>query len=199
MPAPARAPLSRPPGAPAYYLARPATLSGGYHPTGSIEFKLYPAPGCTGTPAAAETVTGNGTYTTPAGTAPAQAGSNSWTATHTGNAVNTPAATARHNRPGKATTNGWCEMRATRQPAVTQPSVPDAWCEALFASALQPSHAPTPGMVAEAITCTVRRLGIGGCAGLMAQEFGDHPDAAAERMRWVRQLAACAAARPRAA
>jgi hypothetical protein len=24
----------------------------------------------------------------------------------------------------------------------------------------------------------------------MAQEFGDHPQAAAERMRWVRQLAA---------
>jgi len=24
----------------------------------------------------------------------------------------------------------------------------------------------------------------------MAQEFGDHPDAAAERMRWARQLAA---------
>jgi hypothetical protein len=28
----------------------------------------------------------------------------------------------------------------------------------------------------------------------MAQEFGDHPQAAAERMRWVRQLAAEAAA-----
>jgi len=28
----------------------------------------------------------------------------------------------------------------------------------------------------------------------MAQEFGDHPQAAAERMRWVRQLAAAAAA-----
>jgi hypothetical protein len=32
----------------------------------------------------------------------------------------------------------------------------------------------------------------------MAQEFGDHPEAAAERMRWVRQLAsgASASARP---
>jgi hypothetical protein len=28
-----------------------------------------------------------------------------------------------------------------------------------------------------------------GCAGRMAQEFGDHPDAAASRMRRVRQLA----------
>jgi len=30
----------------------------------------------------------------------------------------------------------------------------------------------------------------GGCASWMAQEFGDHPDAAAARMRWVRQLIA---------
>ena len=34
----------------------------------------------------------------------------------------------------------------------------------------------------------MRRFGIGGCAGLMAQEFGDHPEAAAARMRWVRQV-----------
>jgi hypothetical protein len=36
----------------------------------------------------------------------------------------------------------------------------------------------------------VRRFGIDGCASRMAQEFGDHPDPAAERMRWIRQLAA---------
>jgi hypothetical protein len=29
-----------------------------------------------------------------------------------------------------------------------------------------------------------------GCVARMAQEFGDHPDAAATRMRWARQLAA---------
>jgi len=60
--------------------------------------------------------------------------------------------------------------------------------EALFASALQPPDAPSAGMIAEAITCTLRRFGTGGCAGRMAQEYGDHPDAAAERMRWVRRL-----------
>jgi len=27
-----------------------------------------------------------------------------------------------------------------------------------------------------------------GCTGRMAQEFGDHPEAAAERMRWVRSM-----------
>jgi hypothetical protein len=63
------------------------------------------------------------------------------------------------------------------------------WCEALFASALQPSDSPTAEMVAEAISSTVRQFGVRGCAGRMAQEFGDHPDAAASRMRWVRQLA----------
>jgi len=61
-------------------------------------------------------------------------------------------------------------------------------CEALFASALQRSDAPTPELVAETITRTVLQFGTRGCAGRMAQEFGDHPEAAAERMRWVRQL-----------
>jgi hypothetical protein len=90
-------------------------------------------------------------------------------------------------------------MPATIQLAVTRLNVNDARCEALFASALQPSDAPTADMVAEAITCTVQRLGVSGCVGQMAQEFGDHPDAAAERMRWARQLGARAAARPQAA
>ena len=71
----------------------------------------------------------------------------------------------------------------------------EARSEALFASGLQPSDAPTAGMVAAAMTSAVRQFGIGGCAGRMAQEFGDHPDAAARRMRWVRQLVQ-AAARP---
>ena len=68
--------------------------------------------------------------------------------------------------------------------------VSDSWREALFASALQPSDAPTAEATAEAIDSTVRQFGIGGCAGRMAQEFGDHPDAAVERMRWVCRLAA---------
>jgi hypothetical protein len=63
-----------------------------------------------------------------------------------------------------------------------------AWCEALFASGLQPSDTPTAETVSEAIHCTVQQFGIRGCVGRMAQEFGDHPDAAAARMRWVRQL-----------
>jgi hypothetical protein len=67
-------------------------------------------------------------------------------------------------------------------------TVTDARREALFASALQPSDSPTAAMVAEAISWTLRQLGARGCAGRMAQEFGDHPDTAARRMRWIRQL-----------
>ena len=68
-------------------------------------------------------------------------------------------------------------------------NVNDTWCEGLFASTLQPSDPPTVGMVAKAISWTLRQFGVRGCVSRMAQEFGDHPDAAASRMRWVRQLA----------
>jgi hypothetical protein len=34
----------------------------------------------------------------------------------------------------------------------------------------------------------VRQCGAEGCACRMAQEYGDHREPAAERMRWVRQL-----------
>jgi hypothetical protein len=60
--------------------------------------------------------------------------------------------------------------------------------EAVFASPLQPSDEPTAEMVAEAIGSTVRRLGAAGCTSHTAEEFGHHPDEAAERMRWVREL-----------
>src|SRR5260370_15419975 len=69
-------------------------------------------------------------------------------------------------------------------------NVKGARCEALCASELQGPDAPPAESVTEAISRTVRRLGTRGCAGRMAQEFGDHPQAAAERMRWIRQLAA---------
>ena len=89
-------------------------------------------------------------------------------------------------RPGKHINGGEdCEARL---------NVDDAWCEALFASALQRSAAPAAESVAAAISRAVRRFGTRGCVSRMAQEFGDHPQAAAERMRWIRQLAAETAA-----
>src|SRR6516225_12267972 len=67
-------------------------------------------------------------------------------------------------------------------------NVNDARCAALFVSGLQRSEVPDAGALAEAIRHAVRRFGIAGCASRMAQEFGDHPDVAASRMRWIRQL-----------
>jgi hypothetical protein len=79
---------------------------------------------------------------------------------------------------------------------MTRLNVNDARCEALFASGLQRSDAPTPEALADGIRNTVRKFGIAGCASRMAQEFGDHPDAAASRMRWIRQLIAEVPAMP---
>ena len=79
-------------------------------------------------------------------------------------------------------------MPNATQIALTQLDINGARGQALFSSGLQPSDAPTADMVATAISRAVQQFGIGGCAGRMAQEFGDHPDAAARRMRWVRQL-----------
>jgi hypothetical protein len=64
----------------------------------------------------------------------------------------------------------------------------DARCAALFVSGLQRSDAPTGDAVDQAVRRTVRRFGVRGCQGRMAQEFGDHPEAAMDRMRWVREL-----------
>ena len=81
-------------------------------------------------------------------------------------------------------------MFTAPQVTVTRLDMAGARCPALFCSGLQPSDAPTAGMVAAAISRAVQQFSLGGCAGQMAQEFGDHPDAAASRMRWVRQLIA---------
>ena len=72
---------------------------------------------------------------------------------------------------------------------VTRMYLNEAVCEALFASPLQPSDAVTAEAVADAIGSTMRRLGPAGCTSRMAEEFGDHPETATNRMRWVRQLA----------
>jgi len=64
----------------------------------------------------------------------------------------------------------------------------DVRYEALFASGLQRSDIPSAYAVAAAISAAARQLGVRGCLSRMAQEFGDHPEAAADRMRWVRSL-----------
>jgi len=78
---------------------------------------------------------------------------------------------------------------------MTWPTVNNVRCEALFASGLQPSEALTASSVEEWISRALLRFGTQGCASRMAQEFGDHPREAAERMRWVRRLAVATTAR----
>lgn len=69
---------------------------------------------------------------------------------------------------------------------MTSVSTDDVRTEALFVSDLQRSQQPTPELIRAAVTATVDRLGERGCAALVAQEFGEHPDCAQGRMRWAR-------------
>ncbi|WP_436527825.1 hypothetical protein [Actinoplanes sp. HUAS TT8] len=64
-------------------------------------------------------------------------------------------------------------------------TVKDLAAEALFVSCLQPSEDPSRVAVEEAITTMILRHGSDGCAAGVATEFGDHPDVAVRRMRWV--------------
>ena len=66
-------------------------------------------------------------------------------------------------------------------------TVEDLAAEALFVSDLQPSQCPTTQAVEQAVTAMLLLHGSDGCAAEVATEFGDHPDAAVCRMRWVRQ------------
>ena len=60
------------------------------------------------------------------------------------------------------------------------------WADALFVSTLQRSQEPSPGQVRQAIAAAIRALGRQGCAGRVAQEYGEHPETACQRMRWAR-------------
>jgi hypothetical protein len=76
-----------------------ATLAGSDNATGTIEFTLYgpsATASCTGTPVDDETVpvSGDGTYTTPAGAIPTQVGTYWWIASYSGDTANNPAATS---------------------------------------------------------------------------------------------------------
>ena len=71
------------------------------------------------------------------------------------------------------------------RPAKYHLSVRAARADALFASALQRSAEPTAGQVRRAVADAVRAFGSRGCAERVAQEFGDHPQTAAARMRWA--------------
>jgi hypothetical protein len=67
-----------------------------------------------------------------------------------------------------------------------RPSTSAVSANALFASMLQRSDRPSPGQVRRAVVAALRAYGGQGCAERVAQEFGDHPETAAARMRWAR-------------
>lgn len=73
--------------------------------------------------------------------------------------------------------------------AMQRPSISALRADALFVSALQRSDDPSTAQVHHAIAAAVGEFGGLGCAGRVAQEFGDHPETAAVRMRWARALA----------
>ncbi len=63
--------------------------------------------------------------------------------------------------------------------------------QALFASWLQPSQQPSADEVAAAVEAALHRHGgLAGCAAQVATEYGEHPEAAAARMRWALALSA---------
>jgi hypothetical protein len=64
-------------------------------------------------------------------------------------------------------------------------TVKDLAAEALFVSSLQPSEDPNRAALEAAITSMILQYGSDGCAAGVATEFGDHPDVAVRRMRWV--------------
>lgn len=69
---------------------------------------------------------------------------------------------------------------------IYRPGTSAVWADALFASMMQRSDGPGAGQVRKAVAAAMRAYGGRGCAERVAQEFGDHPDTAVERMRWAR-------------
>lgn len=84
---------------------------------------------------------------------------------------------------GQPTTQGRIAFLTT-PPAPLDPATVVAR-EALFASDLQPSDLPGRDLLADAVTATLRRFGVRGCAAIVAGEFAEHPETAVNRMSWA--------------
>jgi len=68
--------------------------------------------------------------------------------------------------------------------------------DAVFVSRLQRCDEPSAAQVRQAIAAAIRMFGCSGCAGRVAQEFGDHPETAVIRMRWALNMVRNAFADP---
>jgi hypothetical protein len=76
------------------------------------------------------------------------------------------------------------------------PSISEIRADALFVSSLQRTDEPSTGQVRQAVATAMRQFGGWGCLGLVAQEYGDHPELAGVRMRWALRLTAGAFGEP---
>ena len=74
-------------------------------------------------------------------------------------------------------------------PVMAYLSISAVRADAVFVSGLQRRDQPSAGQVRQAVAAAVRAFGCSGCAGRVAQEFGDHPDTAVIRMCWARGVA----------
>ena len=81
-------------------------------------------------------------------------------------------------------------------PVMAYLSIGALQADAVFVSGLQRCDEPTMGQVRQAVAAAIRAFGSSGCAGRVAQEFGDHPETAMIRMRWARRVAREAFADP---
>ena len=75
------------------------------------------------------------------------------------------------------------------RPVMNHLSISAARTDTLF-SALQLIDEPSAGQIRQSVAVAVHQFGSRGCAARVAQEFGEHPELAAERMRWARQAVA---------
>ena len=69
-------------------------------------------------------------------------------------------------------------------------TVTDFTAEAVFASTLQPSRPVSAAEAWAAVTEAIGRYGTQGCVEILAAAYGEHPEIAAPRMRFARELAA---------
>jgi hypothetical protein len=68
-------------------------------------------------------------------------------------------------------------------------NIGDVLADAVFVSGLRRCDKLSAGEVRQAVGAAIRAFGCSGCAGRVAQEFGDHPETAVIRMRWARSVA----------
>jgi hypothetical protein len=76
--------------------------------------------------------------------------------------------------------------------AVLDLSISAVRADALFASAVQRSEAPSAGQVRRAVAAAIGALGDVGCAARVAQAYGEDPETAVARMCWARTEVASA-------